>query len=140
MSQKKDKRGLTRRQEAYCKERMKGKTQAEAYKDAGYSEKNTHKSNKELACRLEKIEVVKKRLEELQAQVDAGALASLDQIAADLLQIASDPNRPDSIRLKAYDQLTKMRGGYSDNINLSSTGTLGISIEDKKAVIQSLLG
>lgn len=138
--QKKDKRGLTRRQEAYCKERMKGKTQGDAYADAGYSKKNTRKSNMELGCRLEKIEAVQKRLEELQAQVDAGALATLDQIAADLFQIASDSTRPDSIRLKAYDQLAKLQGGYSDNIKITSSGTLGLSIEDKKAAIQSLLG
>ena len=138
--QKKDKRGLTRRQEAYCKERMKGKTQVEAYTDAGYSDRATEKTRSEAACRLEKIEVVRKRLEELQAQVDAGALASLDQIAADLLQIASDPTRPDSIRLKAYDQLAKLQGGYTDNYKISASGTFGVSLEDKKAVIQSLLG
>lgn len=136
--QKKDKRGLTRRQEAYCKERMKGKTQADSYKDAGYSTRATDKTISEAACRLEKIEVVKKRLEELQAQVDAGALATLDQIAADLLQIASDSTRPDSIRLKAYDQLAKLQGGYTDNYKISATGSL--SLEDKKAAIQSLLG
>lgn len=140
-SRKLNSRGLTPKQEKFCQELViNGKTQQDAYKSVYDCENMTPKSVKECASRNAAIDKVKARLAELQAQVDAGGLATLDQIAADLLQIATDKNRPDTVRLKAYDQLSKLQGGYSQNVNVSATGTLGLSLADKEAVIKSLLG
>ncbi len=131
--------GLTPRQEKYCYEKIVNeKTQTDAYM-AAYECKN-RKSAKESASRLNKLDFIQKRIAELQAQVDAGAILNLQQIQAEVANIAVDPESPKSIKLKAFDQLARMQGGYADNVNLHTTGTLGVSIQDKKDAIRSLLG
>lgn len=136
----KDKNGLTHRQEKFCKEIAKGNSQVGAYVAAGYDKGGTYKTHKEAASRMAKQEMIQKRLKQLQEQVDKKALASLEQIAADLLSIAIDEEKPDSIRLKAYDQLAKLQGGYSDNVTLTTNISGGITIDDKREAIKELLG
>lgn len=139
MSLGKNGHGLNPKQEKYCYERIVNeKTQTDAYM-AAYDVKN-RKSAKESASRLNKLEFIQKRIAELQAQVDAGALLSLQQIQAEVANIAMDPESTKGIKLKAFDQLAKMQGGYSDNVNVHATGGLAVSLGDKKDAIRSLLG
>lgn len=89
---------------------------------------------------MEKLEYIQKRIAELQAQVDAGALLSTQQIQAEVANIAMDPESTKGIRLKAFDQLAKMQGAYSETTNLHTTGSFAVSLGDKKDAIRSLLG
>lgn len=131
--------GLTPKQEKYCREKViNEKTQVDAYLDAGYSGGQSRKTAKENACRLNKLEYIQQRIAELQAQVDAGALLTTRQIQAEVANIAMDPESTKGIRLKAFDQLAKMQGAYSDNITVSAA--VGVSLEDKKDAVKSLLG
>lgn len=130
-----NKHNLTAAQEKYCRERAKGKTQAEAYRAANKGSEATKKTQAESACRMEKMEKIRKRIEELQAQVDAGLIPTLEQIQTDVANMAADESRPDAIRLKAYDQLTRMRGGYKDTLSVSA----GVSIDDRRAALADLL-
>ena len=133
--------GLTPNQERYCRERaFTDKTQADAYLAAGYSSKQNRRSVIEGASHLEKLDYIKKRIAELQAQVDAGALLSTQQIQAEVANIAMDPESTKAVKLKAFDQLARMQGAYSDNISVHATGSVAVSLDDKKDAIQSLLG
>lgn len=131
--------GLNHKQEKYCYEKIVNeKNQTEAYM-AAYDVKSK-KSATECASRLNKLEFIQKRIAELQAQVDAGALLNLQQIQAEVANIAMDPESTKGIKLKAFDQLAKMQGGYSDNVNVHTSGSMAVSLGDKKEAIKSLLG
>lgn len=130
-----NKHKLTAAQERYCRERVKGKTQAEAYRIANKGSTATKKTQAESACRMEKLDKIRARMEELQAQVDAGLIPTLEQIQSDIADMAADPDRPDAIRLKAYDQLTRMRGGYKDSVSVSGT----VSIDDRRGALSDLV-
>lgn len=137
----KDKRGLTAQQEKFCRERViEDKNQTEAYKAAGYDRGGTEKTAREGASRLSKLEVIQKRIAELQEQVEAGAILNAKQIQAEVANIAMDPESSKSIKLKAFDQLSRMQGAYTDNSNITTTVTGGLTLEDKRAAVQSLLG
>lgn len=123
-SGRKLKNGLTAQQERYCRERAKGKTQQAAYAASHPNSPATRKSQDEMACRMERQEKIRKRIEELQARVDAGLVLSLEQIQADISDIAADEENPKAIRLKAFDQLTRMRGGYKDAVQVSGDVTI----------------
>lgn len=129
------KNGLTAVQEKYCRERAKGKTQGEAYAASHPDSKASIKSQKEIACRTERMEKMRQRIAELQDRVDAGLIPTLEQIQSDIADMAGDPDRPDAIRLKAYDQLTRMRGGYKDSVSVSGT----VSIDDRRGALSDLL-
>ena len=139
--QAKDKRGLTAMQEKFCRERvLEDKNQTEAYKAAGYGKGSTHKTCKEGASKLSKLEYIQKRIAELQEQVEAGAILNAKQIQAEVANIAMDPESSKNIKLKAFDQLSRMQGAYTDNTNLNATVAGGLTLEDKRAAVQSLLG
>lgn len=129
------KNGLTAVQEKYCRERAKGKTQKDAYAAAHPHSKASSKSMEDMASREERKETMRRRIAELQDRVDAGLIPTLEQIQSDIADMAADHDRPDAIRLKAYDQLTRMRGGYKDNISV----TAGVSIDDRRAALADLL-
>lgn len=118
--------GLTDKQEKFCQERAKGKTQLDAYKTA-YDGKSSDSVQTTKAYELSKIDKIKNRIAELQKQVDAGAIYSLNQIQAELANMAGDEERPDGVRLKAFDQLTRMQGGYTDNGQITVSGSIGLS-------------
>lgn len=124
-SGRKLKNGLTATQERYCRERAKGKTQREAYVASHPDNTASRKSQDEQACRMERNELLRKRIEALQEQVDAGLILDLEQIQATISSMVTDEERPDAIRLKAADQLTRMRGGYRDNVQISADVSYG---------------
>lgn len=128
-----DDNGLTPAQEAYCRARAAGITPTDAARiarpDASYATaRNTGKG-------YEDLEKVRARIASLRSQVSENLITELEEIKADLTRIATDESRPDSVRLKAYDQLTRMNGGYRDKIELS--GEFGV--QDKKDALSDLL-
>ena len=129
------KNGLTAAQEKYCRERAKGKTQQQAYAASHPESKATTKTQREMASVQERKEAMRRRIAELQDRVDAGLIPTLEQIQSDIADMAADHDRPDAIRLKAYDQLTRMRGGYKDTLAVSA----GVSIDDRRAALADLL-
>lgn len=135
-SGKKLKNGLTAVQEKYCIERAKGKTQRAAYAASHPESTASTKSQREIAARTEKMQIIQDRIAALQARVDAGLIPTLEQIQSDIADMAGDPDRPDAIRLKAYDQLTRMRGGYKDSVSVSGT----VSIDDRRGALSDLVG
>lgn len=78
------------------------------------------------------------RIKQLQEAVDNQAILSVEQIQANLTEIALDDNNSKNVKLKALDQLAKTKGAYSDNVNVHASG--GLTLEDKKAAVKELLG
>ena len=132
---KKLKNGLTAVQEKYCRERALGKTQKDAYTASHPNSKASGKSREDMATRMERKELLRQRIAELQDRVDAGLIPSLEQIQADIADMAADESRPDAIRIKAYDQLTRMRGGYRDAVSVTGS----VSIDDRRSALADLL-
>lgn len=64
----------------------------------------------------------------MRAAAEAGAIADIHQIQADVAAIALDEDKPDGVRLKAYDQLTRMQGGYKDGIDVRTSGAIGVDV------------
>ena len=128
-----DENGLTAAQEAYCRARAAGSTPTDAARMAEpeVSYQTAAKHGKD----YEDLEKVRHRIASLREQVSQNLITELEEIKADLTRIATDENRPDGVRLKAYDQLTRMIGGYRDKIELS--GEFGI--EEKKTALSDLL-
>lgn len=131
---KKLQNGLTAQQERFCRERAAGKTQQQAYAASHPKSTASTKSQREIGARMESNELLQKRIADLQKQVEAGLILDLEQIQTMISGMAADPDRPDAIRLKAADQLTRMRGGYRDNVqvtaDVSYSGRLGGSADD----------
>lgn len=132
---KKLQNGLTAVQEKFCMERAKGKTQQQAYAASHPNSTASLKSQYEIGARMESNELLRKRIADLQKQVEAGLILDLAQIQTMISGMAADPDRPDVIRLKAADQLTRMRGGYKDSIDVSAR----VSIDDRRAALADLL-
>jgi len=116
-----DENGLTVAQEAYCRSRAAGRTANEAYRDA-HGEDVSNVTVK--AREYEDLDKVRLRIKSLRDQVSENLIVELEEIKADLTKIATDENRPDGVRLKAYDQITRMIGGYQDRLDIS--GSFGI--------------
>ena len=112
-----DANGLTPEQEAFCRARAAGQTAPQAYRTANpdKSEGYSYKAGKE----LDDMEKIRIRIQSLRDQLSENLIVELEEIKADLTRIATDPTRPDGVRLKAYDQITRMLGGYDDRLNVS---------------------
>lgn len=129
--------GLTLEQERYCMERVKNKSPKEAYLGATTDENVSSQAAALRGNRMEKMEAVQRRLTELQALVNAKAIATAQQIQADLFLIASDETIATGTRLKAYDQLARMLGAYKDGLTVSGQSVL--TIADKREALRALL-
>lgn len=127
-----DENGLTPEQEAYCRSRAAGRTGSEAYRDAhGDTISNPSVKSKE----YDDLEKVRLRIKSLREQVTEDLIVELEEIKADLTKIATDENRPDGVRLKAYDQITRMIGGYRDKLEVAGQ----IGIRDTEDALSGLL-
>lgn len=117
-----DENGLTADQEAYCRARAAGLTPAQAYRNANPDAS----ANYEYVAgkKLDDLEKVRLRIQSLRSQISDNLIVELEEIKADLTRIATDENRPDGVRLKAYDQITRMIGGYRDKLEVS--GQFGV--------------
>lgn len=116
-----DENGLTPQQEAYCRSRAAGRTPGEAYRDA-HGDDVLNPSGK--AKEYDDLDKIRLRIQSLRDQVSENLIVELEEIKADLTKIATDESRPDGVRLKAYDQITRMIGGYRDRLEV--TGQFGI--------------
>ncbi len=128
---------LTPRQERYVRERLKGKTAVQSYTDAGYSPKGSRKTVSHNAYTLDKDERIRAKLADLTRRADAGMIMDARQIQQTLTDMAYDESKPDGIRLKAIDQLSKIQALYSDGNQILTVGQL--TIGDKRAKIDELL-
>ena len=138
MAQAKNQYGLTPKEEIFAQEKAKGADSVDAYEAAGYNPGATRKSHRENACRLAKRPHVMARIKELQEAVNQQAILSIEQIQANLTEIALDDNNSKNVKLKALDQLAKTKGAYSDNVNVHASGTL--SLADKEEALKELMG
>lgn len=138
MAQTKKPSGLTPKEEKFAQAKAGGKTNVEAYDDAGYSQTVTPKTRRENSCKVNARPDVQARIKQLQAQVESGAILNVEQIQAELTNIGLDEKNSKNIRLKALDQLAKTKGAYSDNINVNASG--GLTIADKKEAFKELVG
>lgn len=134
---KKNANGLTDKQEAYAQERAKGQTQRQAYKASHVGITQSDKTIDENACRLERQSKVKARIQALKDITAAAYDVTREDIAAALADIAADTSKSDGIRLKAFDQLSRIIGAYDDKqaitVNASITGA------DKAEALRSYL-
>lgn len=133
-------KGKPANKEIYIKERLKGKSQIDAYRKACPDSIAKGNVPYENASRMENK--IQARLEELKRKADAGAVMSLQQALAALADIAADPDASDAVKLSALDKIIKAAGGYTDRHEISMTGSL--SIDDKRqaarAWIDSIAG
>lgn len=130
---------LDPRRKKYCRERIKGKTQSEAYYAAGYSKRNSKKTAMEAACKLERLPEIKAEMERLSRQVEAGAILSREQRLAILSDMAVDESRKDDSRQRAIDMLNRMQGDYTDRTVTEIKGGLDLSLDDKRQMILDVL-
>ena len=128
-----DKNGLTPQQEMYCRARLVGRTPSQAYRDA-YPEKAAgyeYTAGK----KMDEMQRIKDRIQALRDMTEEEVVVGCDEIKAELTRIFLDESRPDGVRLKAGDQLTRMLGGYRDKLEVSGE----FSIEEKKTALSDLL-
>lgn len=135
---KKDK-PLDARAKKYCRERIKGKTQRQAHKAAGYGPNESDKTHDEEACKLEKDERIKAELARLTRLAEEGAVMDRQQRISLLSEMAMDDTRKDDSRQRALDMLNKMHGDYSEKVVTEVSGSLDISYEDKRQMILDAL-
>lgn len=132
---KTDNNKLTPAQERYCRNRAAGMVQADAYRKANKGSQASKKSQCEIASRQERLQKIQDRIAELREQAAAGAIMQAQEIQAELAGMAADTSRPDGVRLKALDQLTRMQGGYNDALRVSA----GLTVDDRAAALADIL-
>lgn len=131
---------LDERRKKYCRERISGKTQRQAYKAAGFCPNSDKPTTIDpAACRLEKEDRIKKELARLQRLAEDGAIMSRNQRIALLTEMASDESRKDDARQRALDMLNRMHGDYTEKTITEVHGNMDISLEDRKAMILEAL-
>ena len=126
---KKGSDGLTAAQRDYCRRRAEGATQRTAYRESIAKPDIKTASLDQSAARLERMEAVKNKIEYYRQLHDHAGAMEVQDIAAMLQEMASDETRPDGIRLKAADQLTRIRGGYSDGLRVDVQGASGDRVD-----------
>lgn len=120
---------MTAAQRDYCRRRAEGATQRTAYRESIAKPDIKIESLDQSAARLERMEAVKSKIEYYRQLADhAGQMETAD-IASMLAEMASDDTRPDGIRLKAADQLTRIRGGYTDGLRVDVHGASGDRVD-----------
>jgi hypothetical protein len=134
----KDKNGLTPRQEKYARARAEGLTQRQAYKASHEGITQANKTIDENACRLERQSKVKARIDALKELTANTAALTREDIAASLADIAADTSKSDGIRLKAFDQLSRIIGAYDDRQSLDIRAAV-ITGEDKSTALKAYL-
>lgn len=135
---KKNKDGLTVKQVKYCQNRAKGLTQRESYIKAGYSSNQKPNSIDVNASDLEKMEKIKKKIEELQRRADNGCILTTEQRKQALADFYLDDTKSDKDRLKAIDLLNRMSGDYIDKKEINAT-IQGITRDDRLSAMQETL-
>ena len=135
---RKDKNGLTPKQEKYAQARAQGMTQRQAYKEAFKPPKMTDKSLDEAACRLDNTYKVNSRIQALKELTANTAALNREDIAAALSDIAADTSKSDGIRLKALDQLSRVIGAYDDRQSLDIRAAV-ITGNDKAVALRAYL-
>lgn len=127
---------LTPKEEIYVRERLKGKSQRQAYKVAFDCENMSDRVIDNKACEMWNRDDIRVRYQELLKEVSDEAIMSarermiyLSEVARgdtkeevaikvkDENIIAEIPSKLDT-RLKALDTLNKMDGSYQENINI----------------------
>ena len=135
---KKDANGLTAKQEKYAQARAQGLTQRQAYKTSHEGITQADKTIDENACRLERQSKVKARIDALKDLTAHTAALTREDIAASLADIAADTSKSDGIRLKAFDQLSRIIGAYDDRQSLDIRAAV-ITGEDKNIALKAYL-
>ncbi len=121
--------GLTDAQRDYCRRRSQGLSQRQAYRESIAKPDIKTESLDQSAARLERMEAVKRKIEYYRQLADHVGQMETADIASMLAEMASDDTRPDGIRLKAADQLTRIRGGYSDGLRVDVQGASGDRVD-----------
>lgn len=131
---RKDKNGLTDKQRNYCRERVKGKSQRQAYK-AAYDVKTMSDNAVDVAAsRLESSTKVSLWLDHLRALDNEKTIASRDDMAKTLTDFISDDSISMGNRLKAIDILAKLSGCYSDGATVNVSQSVITATDKSKAI------
>lgn len=103
---------ITEKQEAFVRQLLEGKTQAQAYRNAydaaGMSRQTVYRE----ASRLARSEAVRNRLQQLRVAREDTAVANVRERLELLTQILRE-ERPAADKLKAVDLMNKMTGAYT---------------------------
>ena len=113
--------GLTINQKKFCDEYLKSGNATRSYQKAGYKvNDNVASAN---ATRLLGNASVKEYIEKQQAKVQNKNILSIAEIQEDLTKIAKTPYEKTNDRLKAYELLTRMQGGFLDKSEIKASIT-----------------
>ena len=116
---------LTVRQKKFCDEYLKSGNATQSYIKAGYKVKeDVAKVN---ASRLLTNAHIKEYIEKQQAKVQNKNILTIAEIQEDLTQIAKMSTERTNDRLKAYELLTRMQGGFLDRSEIKAV----LNYEDK---------
>ncbi len=102
---------LTPKQEKFCLEYVKDLNGTQAAIRAGYSEKT---AKEQAAQNLTKLNI-QERVEELKKKSEKRSEITMDDIRKGVADIATSEEEKSADRLKAFDMLTKMFGGYEEH-------------------------
>ena len=131
---RKDKNGLTDKQRKYVLERVKGKTQRQAYKTAYPNDKSKDSTIDGNACRLEANSKVLAYLERLRRLDNNKAIANKDDMSKMLSDFATDDSVSMGNRLKAIDILAKLSGCYTDGATVNVSQSVITATDKSKAI------
>ncbi len=102
---------LTPKQEKFCLEYVKDLNGTQAAIRAGYSEKTAG----ELSYEYLKKPHINERVQELLKKSEKRSEITMDDIRKGVADIATSEEEKSADRLKAFDMLTKMFGGYEEH-------------------------
>ena len=102
---------LTPKQEKFCLEYVKDLNGTQAAIRAGYSEKTARSTAAEYLAKPN----IKERVQELKESSRGRAIITMDDIRKGVADIATSEEEKSADRLKAFDMLTKMFGGYEEH-------------------------
>ena len=116
---------LTIKQKRFCEEYLKSGNGTRSYINAGYSaSEDVARIN---ASKLLTTTNIKEYIEKQQAKVQNKNILTIAEIQEDLTQIAKTPYERTNDRLKAYELLTRMQGGFLDRSEIKAV----LNYEDK---------
>ena len=102
---------LTPKQERFCLEYTKDLNGTQAAIRAGYSENTANRIASENLSKLD----IKEKIDKLLKKSEKRSEITMDDIRKGVADIATSEEEKSADRLKAFDMLTKMFGGYEEH-------------------------
>lgn len=130
-------KALTEKQKRFARGIVEGKSNSEAYKDAGYCRNGNATTIFTNAYHLKNEEKIQAEIARLRSLAEKRAILNREERQALLTEIAVEKKNDMPDRLRAMDQLNRMSGDYTDTIRTTVNAKVEMTYAERLATMKA---